>query len=106
LLFTYPKASIKNVQAQEKLLALKREHPALEFYFLFFWGNFCPSGSGSGSRDPIESGFATLLFGNFISIKMSQKFDIDILSTESWTFPIPPPSPVRPSPSWCNTCLG
>jgi hypothetical protein len=35
--FTYPKASIKNVKAQEKLSALKRDHPALEFYFLFLW---------------------------------------------------------------------
>jgi hypothetical protein len=34
--FTYPKASIKNVLAQEKLSALNREHPALEFYFQIF----------------------------------------------------------------------
>jgi hypothetical protein len=54
---------------QEKPSAIKREHPALQKmkfinYFIFFWLIFalldphpdCKSGSGYGSRDPIESG--------------------------------------------------
>jgi hypothetical protein len=46
---------------QGKPLALKRERPALtklKFinFFSIFVGHFCPLESGSGSRDPIESG--------------------------------------------------
>jgi hypothetical protein len=46
---------------QEKPSVLKREYPALQKmkfinFFSMFVGHFCPSGSGYGSRDPIESG--------------------------------------------------
>jgi hypothetical protein len=51
---------------QEKPSALKREHPESstskdEIYedFSIFVGYFCPPGSGSGSRDPIESGYGS-----------------------------------------------
>jgi hypothetical protein len=42
---------------QEKISALKSEHPAKnEIYYSFsmFVGQFCPPGYGYGSRDPIE----------------------------------------------------
>jgi hypothetical protein len=49
---------------QKKPSALKREQPALHkmnffFFFSTFVGHFCPPGSGSGSRDPIESGYGS-----------------------------------------------
>jgi hypothetical protein len=52
---------------QEKISALKREHPALQkmkfINFFYFFGHFCPP--GSGSKDPIEFGFGytTLIEG-------------------------------------------
>ncbi len=56
LQFTY-------VQATGEAFSLKIEHPALQkmqfILFSMFVGPFCPPGSGSGygSRNPIESGF-------------------------------------------------
>ncbi len=60
--FTYPWASIKNVQATEEALALKREHLALQkMTFINFFhccGFFCPT--GSGFMDPLESGSGSI----------------------------------------------
>jgi hypothetical protein len=63
---------------QEKLSALKREHPAIQKmkfinFFLCLWVIFallgpdpdCESGSGYGSRDPIESGSG---YGRYLPI--------------------------------------
>jgi hypothetical protein len=61
LQFTYPLASIKNVQdIEEAFSSQKRPSNTSKQenfkFFLLFVGHFCPSGSGSGSTDPIESG--------------------------------------------------
>jgi hypothetical protein len=49
---------------QEKPLALKRGHPALQkmkfITFSYVCGSLCPPRSGYGSRGPIESGYTTL----------------------------------------------
>jgi hypothetical protein len=61
LQFTYPYASIKDVQVTKKPSALKKEHPALQNikfhnFFYTFVGHLCPPGSGSESTDLIECG--------------------------------------------------
>jgi hypothetical protein len=59
LQFTYPYASIKDVQATEEAFS-PQKYPALQNIFSTFKGNFCPpgsgSGSGSGSTDLTASG--------------------------------------------------
>jgi hypothetical protein len=61
LQFTYPQASIKNVQVTEEAFSFqKRPSDTLKknmkfLNFFYFLGLFCPP--GSGSTDPIESGF-------------------------------------------------
>ncbi len=49
LQFTYPQASLKTSNLQDKPSVLKREHPALQkmkfIYFFYFCGSFCPPGS-------------------------------------------------------------
>ncbi len=63
LQFTYPWASMKDVQAtgQEKPSALKREHSALQNmkfhnFFLFLWVIFALMDPDPESTDLIESG--------------------------------------------------
>jgi hypothetical protein len=69
----------KDVKLQEKLSALKREHPALQImkflnFFLIWWVIFYPP--GSGSTDLIESG----------SECYNQKLSIKIFSFLSYAF--------------------
>jgi len=61
--FTYPSASIKDVQATgETFNPLKRTSSTSTFLkFNFFVGHFCHHGSRSGSTDLIESGSETLV---------------------------------------------
>jgi hypothetical protein len=71
LQFTYPQASIKNAQAQEKPSALKREHLVLKNmkildFFLFLWVIFAlldPDPATQINADPCGSGSETLILG-------------------------------------------
>jgi hypothetical protein len=52
LQFSYPYASIKDVQATEEAFSAQKRTSItsklkISSFFIFFWGQFCPPGSGS-----------------------------------------------------------
>jgi hypothetical protein len=87
LQFTYPLASIKEVQATgEAFSPQKRTYstPKTEIYQLLsiFVGHICPPGSGYGSRGPIESRSITLVFLVTSSLNVKDDQDYRIFSHE------------------------
>jgi hypothetical protein len=113
LQFTYSKASIKNrLRYRRSLRPSKREHPVIQNikflnFFLFLWA-FCPSGSGSGSTDLVESGSVseTLVRYKNFSIKPKTKHGFPGRPIPSSTMAVLKPrvvaSKAQPAPKWSN----
>jgi hypothetical protein len=70
LQFTYPKASIKDVQTVGEVFS-PQKNTSITSKDEIFLGHFCPLGSGYGSRAPFDSGsgygsgFTTLVLRNY-----------------------------------------